>query len=434
MIGLQEMVLQTDGNDIRVLPAWPEEWQVDFKLYAPHNTVVSANYYKNINKMDIFPGHRKEDVIKEGSKINKTTMKTNTVKKSSHLRNKNLLFGGILFLLVTQACYTQNYVFGADLSFAKQAKENGFEFKEDGAEKPFLEIFKEHGYNWIRLRLFHNPNIGQYNLPNDLDYTIQLAKEAKKQGFKFLLDYHYSDTWADLAKQYTPKAWEGKTGEELVKEVFEYTKTTMLAFRDAGVFPDMVQVGNEISNGMLWPFGKLPENWDGFAALLQSGINGVYASCGNNPCPEIMIHIDKGGDKDFTKYFFDKIETYGIKFDVIGQSYYPWWHGSLLDFRECLNFTANTYQKDIVVVEVAYNYARQEYKDKKAPFPETPQGQKEFLEAVNKIILNVSDGRGKGLFWWEPAAPNKGFSTRTFFSPEGDVMPAITVFDKYVRY
>jgi len=339
----------------------------------------------------------------------------------------------VLISFVLQSTYSQSYIIGADLSFAKEAEDSGFQFKEDGVVKPCIEIFKEHGYNWVRLRLLHTPSLGKYKLPNNIEYTIALAKEAKKQGFKFLLDYHYSDTWADPAKQFTPNAWETISTEALIVEVFEYTKKTMLAFQESGVYPDMVQVGNEISNGMLWPHGKLPENWDNFAALLQAGINGVYASCGDNPCPKIMIHIDKGGDKEFTKYFFDKVTAYGIKYDVIGQSYYPWWHGTLLNLRECLNFAANTYKKDIIVVEVAYNYSPQEYRNKKAPFPETPEGQKEFLEEVNNIILSVPDHKGKGLFWWEPAAPNKGFSTRTFFKDDGNVLPVINVFDRYVK-
>jgi len=343
---------------------------------------------------------------------------------------RRLIFGICLFLFLYPSLYAQQYMVGADLSFMKEAEDKGFEFKENGQTKPGYEIFNEHGYNWVRLRLFHTPT----ELPNSLAYTIDMAKEAKKQGFKFLLDYHYSDTWADPAKQYIPKAWEGKSQQELEEAVFEYTQATMLAFREAGVFPDMVQVGNEISNGMLWPNGKLPENWDNLAGLIQAGINGVYASCGNNPCPEIMIHIDKGGDLDFTKYFYDKINSYNIKYDVIGQSYYPWWHGSLLDLRECLNFTAETYKKNVILVEVAYNYDAKEYVNKKAPFPETPQGQKEFLEEVNQIILNIPNNRGKGIFWWEAAAPNKSFSTRTFFDNDGNAMPVITVFDQYTRH
>jgi arabinogalactan endo-1,4-beta-galactosidase len=274
--------------------------------------------------------------------------------------------------------------------------------------------------------LFHTPK----ELPNNLEYTIALAKVAKKQGFKFLLDYHYSDTWADPGKQFIPKAWEGKTHADLVREVFEYTRSTMTAFRDSGAFPNMVQIGNEIINGMLWPDGKLPENWDNFAELVQSGINGVYASCGNNPCPRIMIHIDQGGNITNTKYFFDKLNSYGIRYDVIGQSYYPWWHGSLLDLRECLNFTVKQYRKDVFVVEAAYNWRPAEYINKNAPFPESPEGQKEFLEEVNSIVLSLPDNRGAGVFWWEPAV-NRG--SRGFFKDDGNALPVISVFDKFTR-
>lgn len=340
----------------------------------------------------------------------------------------------ILFLAIIQLSYAQDYAVGADLSFMKDAEDKGFVFRENGKAKSCIDIFKDHGYNWVRLRLFHNPKAhDEYNLPNDLEYTIALAKQAKDKGFKFLLDYHYSDTWADPSKQFTPKTWEGKSVEEIIDSVYEYTRYTMLEFKKAGVYPDMVQVGNEISYGMLWPLGKLPDNWDDFAAFLQAGINGVKASCGKHLCPKIMIHIDKGGDKAYTKYFYDNIRKYGIEYDIIGQSYYPWWHGNLLQLRECLNFCAMEYDKDVILVEVAYNYKWQEYKDKKAPFPETPEGQKDFLEEVNNIVLHIPNGRGTGIFWWEPAAPKRGFESRTLFDANGNVMPAITVFDKYTR-
>jgi len=355
-------------------------------------------------------------------------MKTRMLKISIYTGIKTSVCIICLCLSVCQESNAQKYAIGADLSFMKRAEDDGFAFKENGEVKPCLDIFKEHGYNWIRLRLFHTPT----RLPNDLEYTIALAKDAKQKGFKFLLDYHYSDTWADPGKQFLPVAWEEKSHVELVDAVFDYTKSSMIAFHDAGVFPDMVQVGNEISNGMLWPDGKLPDNWDQFAELVQAGINGVYASCGNNPCPEIMIHIDKGGDKDFTKNWFDKFHSYGIKYDVIGQSYYPWWHGSLLDLRECLNWMAKAYDKDIYMVEAAYNWTPTEYIDTLAPFPESPEGQKEFLEEVNRIVLNIPDNRGCGVFWWEPAVSRRG--TRSFFDEEGNVLPVISVFDKFTRH
>ena len=173
-----------------------------------------------------------------------------------------------------------------------QAEQKGIVFKENGQPKPGLAIFKDHGYNWIRLRVFHTPT----QLPNDLAYTIAAAKDAKQLGFKFLLDFHYSDTWADPAKQFTPKAWEGMSHEQLVDAVFAYTRDTIAAFREAGVQPDMVQIGNEVIGGMIWPDGRLPQNWDHFADLLKAGIRGVEAGRGDGPRPQIMVHIDRGGD------------------------------------------------------------------------------------------------------------------------------------------
>ncbi|MBZ5578006.1 MAG: arabinogalactan endo-1,4-beta-galactosidase [Acidobacteriia bacterium] len=320
------------------------------------------------------------------------------------------------------------YAVGADLSFLKQAEDRGIVFKDNNQPRPGLQIFKDHGYHWIRLRLFHTPTA----LPNNLEYTLSLAQAAKNLGFQFLLDFHYSDTWADPGKQVLPKAWEGLPHARLVEAVFNYTRDTIAAFRKDGVLPDMVQIGNEITNGMLWPDGKLPENWDHFAELLKAGIAGVEAGRGDQPRPRIMIHIDKGGDRYATKDFFDKINSYGIDFDVIGQSYYPWWHGSLNDLRENLIFMADQYRKDIIVVEAAYNWKPAEYRDKLAPFPETPEGQKEFLEELNRVVQAAPNGRGAGVFWWEPAVTGN-LGSRGFFDENRNALPVITVFDKFTR-
>ncbi len=217
----------------------------------------------------------------------------------------------------------QDYAVGADASFLPQTESQGTIFKDHGVPKPALQILKDHGYNWVRLRLFHSPT----DLPNNLQYTIALAQDAKRLGFKLLLDYHYADSWADPGKQPIPKAWQGKTHAQLRQAVFDYTRETTAAFRDAGVLPDMVQIGNEVIHGMLWPDGKPPENWDRFAQLIYAGINGVDAGRGNNPRPRIMIHIDRGGDWKATKEFFDRLNSHKIPYDVIGQSYYPWWQG-----------------------------------------------------------------------------------------------------------
>src|SRR5581483_11221314 len=121
----------------------------------------------------------------------------------------------------------------------------------------------------------------------NLEYTIALAKSAKQLGYKFLLDYHYSDTWADPGKQYTAKAWAAMSHEQLVQAVFEYTRGTIAAFRDAGALPVMVQPGNEITNGMLWPDGRLPQNWEHFAELEKAAIAGVNAGAGDHARPRI---------------------------------------------------------------------------------------------------------------------------------------------------
>jgi len=337
-----------------------------------------------------------------------------------------MVFALFCLTLLGSPAHAAEYAIGADLSFLKQAEAQGAVFRDQGQAKPGLQIFKDHGYNWVRLRLFHTPT----QLPNNLDYTLALAKDAKQHGFKFLLDYHYSDTWADPGKQTLPKAWQGKSHEDLVQAVFDYTRETITAFCQGGALPDMVQIGNEISPGMLWPDGKIPDHWPNFADLLKAGIRGVEAGSSNGPRPRIMIHIDRGGSKQTTQWFFDKLKAYEVNYDVIGQSYYPWWQGSLLDLRENLTFMANEYQKDIILVEVAYCWRPTEYKTKRGPFPETPAGQREFLDEVNRLVLSVPHNRGLGIFWWEPAVTG-GLRSRGFFDEAGDALPVLNVFDRF---
>jgi arabinogalactan endo-1,4-beta-galactosidase len=326
-----------------------------------------------------------------------------------------------------------DYMIGADLSFLAEAEAKGSRFMDGGVVKPGLQLFRDHGYNWIRLRLFHTVANSPDPLPNDLAYTIALAKQARAAGYKFLLDYHYSDTWADGGKQYIPKAWESLSPAVLVDSLQDYTRSTIAAFRDAGAMPDMVQIGNEISPGMVFPRGKLPEQWDTFAALLKAGIRGVDAGRGSAARPLIMIHIDKGGDRATTQWFFDNVLQRGVEFDIIGQSYYPWWHGTILDLRANLAFMAETYRKPIVVVEVAYNFRPAEYVGKPAPFAESPEGQRAFLEAVNREVLATPRGLGRGVMWWEPAVRPSPIYSRGMFDDRGNALPVINVFDAYTR-
>jgi arabinogalactan endo-1,4-beta-galactosidase len=322
-----------------------------------------------------------------------------------------------------------DYAIGADVSFLRAAENGGTVFKDSGQAKTGLAILKDHGYTWVRLRLFHTPT----DLPNNLAYTIASAKAAKELGFHLLLDLHYSDTWADPGKQFTPKAWEGLPHARLRSAVFEYSKATIAAFKAAGVLPDMVQVGNEVIHGMLWPDGSLPDHWENFADLIQAGIAGVEAGAGDGPQPRIMIHIDRGADRAGTRTFFDKLNSFHVKYDVIGQSYYPWWHGSLNDLRENMTFMALEYKKDIVLVETAYNWQASEYSKRPAPFPETPEGERQFLEEVNRVVQQTPNGLGKGIFWWEPAVTGP-LGSRSFFDDSGNALPVIRAFDSLTRF
>jgi len=344
-----------------------------------------------------------------------------------------LLFCGLLAGVGIHSARAFEFAVGADLSFLKQAEDRGRVFKDGTNALPGLQIFKNHGYNWIRLRVFVEPVSN--NLPNSLAYTLATAKDAKKLGYKFLLDLHYANSWADPGKQPTPGDWIALSHGDRVKKVFEYSRDTLAAFCDAGVRPDMVQVGNEITHGMLWPDGRLPEHWDNFADYVCAGVKGVKAGCGTNPPPKIMIHIDQGGNIDKTKYFYDHFTRYDIPFDVMGFSYYPWWHGSLMDLRENLAFASRTYHKDVIVVETAYNWRpARESADRVGPFPETPEGQREFLDEATRVVLGVPENRGVGIFWWEPAVAGRGgINSRSFFEENGNSLPVLGVFDKYTR-
>jgi arabinogalactan endo-1,4-beta-galactosidase len=340
-----------------------------------------------------------------------------------------LAFAFCLVLRIASPAQAQSYAIGADVSFLAKCERDGMVFKEDGQPKDVLVMLREHQYNWVRLRLFHDPAAAADKLPNDLDYTLTLAKRAKSLGFHLLLDLHYSDSWADPGKQPTPEAWKKLKHKQLVEQVFTYTRDTISTFAREGVMPDMVQVGNEITNGMLWPDGKLPDNWDNFADLLKAGIRGVDAGRGAQPKPRIMIHIERSGDYDAAVWFFDNLIAHHVPFDVMGLSYYPRWHGGIAKLRGNLHDLALRYRHPIIVVETAYNWTPGDFIGKKAEFPESPPGQADFLRAVDAAVRAIPHGLGLGVFWWEPAAEAE-LRGRGFFDNDGNVLPVIHALEK----
>ena len=316
---------------------------------------------------------------------------------------------------------------GADVSYLPQAEQQGKTFLLNGKPTEGLTILRSKGYNWVRLRLFVNPSPS--DVPNNLAYTIAEAQKAKAMGYNFVLDLHYSDTWADPTKQGTPAAWRNMNHTQLVAAVYAYTKATITAFRLAGVQPNIVQIGNEVSNGILWPDGQLPYNWSNFLDLAKAGVQGLQDATSPINRPLIMFHEDHGANMWATKWFFDHLVAAGVPFDVVGLSYYPWWQGSMADMQTNLNSLASLYKKPVVIIEAAYNWVPGNYLYTPGPYPETPAGQKAFLLAVAQAVAAVPNGLGAGVFWWEPAVNDVQLAKRGLFDLGGNPLPALSVFE-----
>jgi arabinogalactan endo-1,4-beta-galactosidase len=328
-------------------------------------------------------------------------------------------------------------MYGGDFSIMKKLEDLGGQYKLNGEVKEGFQIFNENGYTWCRLRLFHTPNL-EGPVCNNLEYTIALAQKARQFGFKIFLNFHYSDTWADPGKQFIPKAWENLAFETLTDSVFQYTKTVMQKMKSAGVFPEMVQIGNEINNGILWPQGKLWESngnarWDELTDLLKAGIRGVKAVEGGENVP-VMIHAATGGNLVESDNFYKNILQRGVEFDVIGLSYYPWWHGTFEDLEKNLEFLSNKYEQEISVVETAY-YANGWYPEPGEhiydiqPYPPTEQGQFDFLTELNERLQKFP--KVTSVYYWKPdgldiPGSEIPFLGRSLFNRNGNALKGIS--------
>ena len=349
-----------------------------------------------------------------------------------------------LFLLIFLYCATQSvcaedFLIGADISGTSVMEKAGAVYRENGEPNDLFAILKNNGFNTVRLRIFVNPN-KQGMVTNDLPYTLDLAKRTKAHNMKLLLNFHYSDTWADPQKQYKPAAWVNMPFDELKQTVQSYTASVIETFKKENVLPEMVQVGNEITPGMLWPDGRVGgeyENdaqWEKFTSLLKAGIAGVRQGAGDAKVI-IMLHIDQGGKKGVTKWFFDNINKRQVPYDIIGVSYYPWWHGKIEDLKENLNYIATELKKDVIVVETGYSYAANDRQksSESQPFPLTPQGQYDLLYTVTKTVLETPDNHGRGVFYWSPETipvAGRGWmrGTTALFDPNGNVLPGARAF------
>ncbi|MBX3006933.1 MAG: glycosyl hydrolase 53 family protein [Melioribacteraceae bacterium] len=322
----------------------------------------------------------------------------------------------IILVLITVTISAQEYIRGVDLSTVPHIEDLGGRYKLNGQLKEVLDIFKENGANYVRLRIWHTPS----NKYTGLDQTLLFAKRIKEKGLKFLLNFHYSDTWADPGSQTKPKMWNSLSFDQLKDSVYEYTKRVMKLLNEKNSLPDMVQIGNEISGGMLWPDGKLYNvpDFEGqkvkFGQLLKEGIRAVKEIAGTNVV-KTMIHIPiLNGNTGNVTYFYDIIRTQNVEYDVIGLSYYPWWHGNLTQLKNTLNTVASRYSKEIIIVETAYPWTTGYQSDNTnnivgpatillPEYPATRAGQKDFIIKLSEIIKETSNKKGIGFFYWEPA-------------------------------
>ncbi len=244
---------------------------------------------------------------------------------------------------------------GVDISWLPLAEDAGAEYRVHGEPRDLVELLLENDLSLVRLRLWHAPTDHWHGLGSTLDF----AERTAAAGCDIMLDIHYSDTWADPGHQTKPAAWEGLPFPALVDSVYAYTNGVVRRFRDRGVALKYVQIGNEISGGFLWDEGRVggiwdtPEQWAKLCELLTAGVSAVRDSLSPSERPEIVIHVANGASNGLCRWFFDGVAAGGVEFDVIGVSFYPWWHGTLTELDANLRDLAVRYGKRVMVVEAA---------------------------------------------------------------------------------
>ena len=366
-----------------------------------------------------------------------------------------------------------DFIRGVDISSLADIEKAGGKFYNDnGKEEDLFKILKDHGVNWVRLRVWNNPTYADnYKDPytgksakkgqaygggtNSVDNDIPLARRAKAAGLKLLIDFHYSDSWADPAKQHMPQDWVGLNDKKLNSAVEAFTRDSLKKFIEAGARPDMVQIGNELNNGFMWPLGKIWGNdgekvggFPGFTRLLTSASKGVRAAQGSGAKIKIVVHLADGTKNDLYHSVFDEVVKANVDFDVIGLSYYNYWHGSTGLLKRNMNDLSKVYGKELCVMETAYAFteddgddqgnAFQVYSGDSEGYLPSVQGQATAIRDVINVVASVPNGLG--VFYWEPAwIPVKGaglsategdtWENQGMFDFKGRALPSLAVWN-----
>lgn len=347
---------------------------------------------------------------------------------------------------------------GMDLSTLLEVEACGGRFFDGGREGDAMRILRDRGANLVRLRVWNDP-FSEEGEPygaggNDLETTLTLAARARALGMDWMVTFHYSDFWSDPGKQRVPKAWRGLDAAQLADAVYAFTRDSLLEMKRRNLAPKYVSVGNEITNGLLWPLGRTP-NFANIAAFVGAGLRAVREVL---PEARTMIHLDNGGNAALYRDWFDGyFAAGGTDFDVIGLSYYPFWHGPMAGLAENLAALSARWGKDMIVVETAMGFTLEDYQSyEKLPdaarkgmaakaelaarveHPMTPEGQRDFLSDLAGVIRGVPGGKCLGFVYWEPAwlpVPGSGWATEAALAyiqeagPGGNEWANLCLFD-----
>lgn len=357
-----------------------------------------------------------------------------------------------LALLCGMACAkaqnSEKYL-GADISMLtayETISEAGHQvtYKDiDGTQSDVLSLLRKYGMNSMRVRLFVNPTM-QKAVIQDIDYVKKLGKRIKDAGLSFVLDFHYSDTWADPAAQSVPAEWGSLSVDEYTEKLYSYTKEVLEDFVNEGVVPDMIQTGNEISYGLMYSSSSglfvdylSDKNWDKFAAMLKSAGKACREVC---PSAKIILHIERVPQPLNCAKFANYMKQYEVDYDIFGLSYYPMYHGNLAYLETALNKIEEATDKTIMIMETGYNtayYPTDAKYDCQSIWSATESGQSLFIEQL-VAKLNTHD-RVKGLYYWFPEENESaslgwtdlldGWTNRGLFNNKtGNAVDAITKF------
>lgn len=304
--------------------------------------------------------------------------------------NNTLKTLAIFGSLITSS-YSLAFIKGADISWITQMEDSGYEFYNDwGYRQDVLSILRDHGMNAVRLRVWVNPSDGYYS---SLDDVIVKAQWAKDANMDVMIDFHYSDTWADPGNQWKPSQWQQLSFEDLMGQVWSYTRDSLNTLKAAGITPKWIQVGNETNNGMLWNDGMASNNMRNYAWLFNSGRNAAKEVF---PDAKVIVHLANCHDNANFRWIFDGLQSNSAWWDVIGASSYPknatglTWQEANNQCLSNLNDMVERYGTEVMITEIGVPW-------------DDPQAKTIIADMIQKV-RSIKQGKGIGIFYWEPQA------------------------------